>query len=150
VSGCCSGQKRVLVELEYLVVGGETCDRCGGTREETRAAVLDAAGLLSGVGIAVDLVEREIPPSKIAQSNRVLVNGIPAETWVGGHAVMTGCSTCEDLVGGGPACCRAIEVNGVQTEVITREVVVDAIMAAAGLAPGHVTKVTLVTAGDCG
>ena len=46
MSGCCSGPTQVTVEFDHLVVGGETCDRCGDTREAVRAAVADARAAL--------------------------------------------------------------------------------------------------------
>lgn len=124
----------MLVELEYLVVDGETCDRCGDTREGVRTAVEDARRLLAREAVTLELVERELAPENLADSNRVLVNGRPAEEWLGGASVMSDCPSCGDLVGE-PACCREIEVGGVRTEAVGRDVVFDAIMAAAGLAP---------------
>ena len=158
----------MLVELEYLVVDGQTCDRCGDTREGVRTAVEDARRLLAGDSVTLELVERELEPLQLADSNRVLVNGHPAEEWLGGTSVITDCPSCAELVGGF-ACCREIEVGGVRTEAVGRDVVFDAILAAAGLAPVGVPgeaccggaaapspcdcaplTVTLVTAPGCG
>ena len=134
MADCCGGPTRVLVELEYLVVDGETCDRCGDTREGVRAAVADARAVLPGSAVTLELVERELDPTHLADSNRVLVNGHPAEEWLGGHSTISDCPSCAELIDGF-ACCREIEVGGVRTEAIGRDVVFDAIMAAAGLAP---------------
>jgi hypothetical protein len=152
----------VLVELEYLVVGGETCDRCGDTREGVRAAVDDARSVLSTASVTLELIERELDPARLADSNRVLVNGRPAEEWLGGHAVVSDCPSCSELIDDS-ACCREIEVGGVRTEAVGRDVVFDAIMAAAGLAPVGVPgeaccvpdahaalTVTVVTGPGCG
>lgn len=129
---CAGGPVRVLVELDYLVVGGETCDRCGDTRDGVRAAVADARAALPTVEI--ELVERELDPTRLADSNRVLVNGHPAEEWLGGTSVISECPSCSELIDSF-ACCREIEVGGVRTEAVGRDVVFDAIMAAAGFAP---------------
>jgi len=149
----------VLVEIEYLAVEGETCERCGDTRGAARQAVADARVLLGSRGLEVELVERPLDAARLADSNRVLVNGLPAEEWLGGSSAQSDCPSCADLIGA-PACCREVEVGGVRTEAIPREVVFDAIMAAAGLAPAgmpgeaccgaRVPHVTLVTGPGCG
>lgn len=162
MADCCGGgPTRVLVELEYLVVGGETCDRCGDTREGVRAAVADARAVLPASAATLELVERELDPTHLADSNRVLINGHPAEEWLGGRSLISECPSCSELIDGF-ACCREIEVGGVRTEAIGRDVVFDAIMAAAGLAPVGVPgeaccagaptplSVTLVTTPGCG
>jgi hypothetical protein len=120
------------VEFEYLTVDGETCDRCGDTREAVRSAVADARAALPSALAALEFVERELTADRLVESNRVLVNGRPAEEWLGGVSVMSDCPSCSDLVGES-VCCREIEVDGVRTEAVGRDVVFDAIMAAAGL-----------------
>lgn len=125
------------VEFEYLVVEGATCDRCGDSREGVRAAVRDARAMLPASTFELEYIERELDPSRLADSNRVLVNGLPAEEWLGGTSAISSCPSCSDLLDA-PVCCREVEVGGVRTEVISRELVLDAIMAAAGLAPAGV------------
>lgn len=132
VGDCCSAPARVLVEFEYLTVEGETCDRCGDTREAVRSAVADARAALPSALATLEFVERELTVDRLTESNRVLVNGRPAEEWLGGTSVMSDCPSCSDLVGES-VCCREIEVGSVRTEAVGRDVVFDAIMAAAGL-----------------
>lgn len=134
MSGCCEGPMRVVVEFQYLVVAdGATCERCGDSREGVRAAVDDARAMI-GQAVAIDLVERTLGVDDLAHSNRVLVNGRPAEEWLGGSSAMSDCRSCSELVGA-DVCCREVEVGGLRTESVSREIVLDAIMAAAGLAP---------------
>lgn len=133
MSGCCSGPARIVVEFDYLTVGGDTCDRCGDTHDAVRAAVSDARSALPSSVAVIDYLERELTPGRLEDSNRVLVNGRPAEEWLGGVSVMSDCPSCGELVGE-PVCCREVEVDGVRTEAVGRDVVFDAIMAAAGLA----------------
>lgn len=161
------------VEFEYLVVKGETCDRCADSRDGVRAAVADARAMLPVGTAEVSLVERQLGANSLADSNRVLVNGLPAEEWLGGTAAISSCPSCSDLLNT-PVCCREVEVGGVTTSAISRELVLDAIMVAAGLAPAGVpgenccpsspteqipacstsakqpTTVTLVTGPGCG
>lgn len=133
MEGCCSGPKRIVVEFDYLTVEGQTCDRCGDTREAVRAAVADARAAIPPSLAAIELIERELTAEQLADSNRVLVNGRPAEEWLDGLSVMSDCPSCSDLVGES-VCCREIEVGGVRTEAVGRDVVFDAIMAAAAAA----------------
>jgi hypothetical protein len=133
MSGCCSGPARIVVEFDYLSVDGNTCDRCGDTHDAVRAAVSDARAALPSSVAVIDYLECELTPGRLDDSNRVLVNGRPAEEWLGGVSVMSDCPSCSDLVGES-VCCREIEVGGVRTEAVGRDVVFDAIMAAAGLA----------------
>jgi hypothetical protein len=151
MSGCCSGSARVKVEAAFYMQDGETCDRCGDTREATRAAVAEATGLLSPMGVVVELAERELGRSEIARSNEVLVNGRPVEEWLGGAATENDCPSCAELIGE-PTCCRAVEIDGVVSEALGRETIVGAIMIAAGHAPARpgLLAVTIVTGAGCG
>ncbi len=124
----------VFVEFQYLVVGGDTCDRCTDTHLAVHAALDDAARPLGTAGIALRYTESELGADRIHESNRVLVNGRPAEQWLGGSEVLTDCPSCTDLVGFDVRC-REIELDGVRTVATDRDVILDAIMAAAGLAP---------------
>ena len=133
MSGCCSGPARIVVEFDYLTVDGNTCDRCGDTHDAVRAAVSDARAALPSSVAVIDYLECELTSGRLDDSNRVLVNGRPAEEWLGGVSMMSDCPSCSDLVGES-VCCREIEVGGVRTEAVGRDVVFDAIMAAAGLA----------------
>ncbi|HHJ98478.1 MAG TPA: DUF2703 domain-containing protein [Actinobacteria bacterium] len=132
MSGCCSGPLRIVVEFDYLTVDGNTCDRCGDTHEAVRAAASDARVALPASLAVIDYLECELTPGCLGYSNRVLVNGRPAEEWLGGVSVMSDCPSCSELVGES-VCCREIEVGGVRTEAVGRDVVFDAIMTAAGL-----------------
>ena len=151
MSGCCSGPTRVTVEAAFYMQEGETCERCGDTREATRAAVAEATGLLSPAGVVVVLAERELDRSGIAESNQVLVNGRPVEEWLGGSATESDCPSCADLIGE-PTCCRAVEIDGLVSEALSRETIVGAIMTAAGHAPARPGRlaVTIVTGAGCG
>lgn len=128
------------VEFDYLVVEGETCDRCSDSRDGVRAAVADARTMLPASAVEVALVERELSADRLADSNRVLVNGLPAEEWLGGTSAISSCPSCSNLLDA-PVCCREVEVGGVTTSALSRELVLDAIMAAAGLAPAGVPGV---------
>jgi hypothetical protein len=157
MTGCCSGGARVIVEVERLVVEGETCDRCASTWESALQAVETVAGEVAGIGLAVDLREVPLPPERISDSNRVLVNGRLAEEWLSGSALMTECVSCGDLVGES-VCCRSYEIDGAASDSLSAEDIARAIRQAAGLAapsgspasdPASIS-VVLVTSSACG
>jgi len=164
MSGCCSGGSRVLVEVERLVLAGETCERCGDTWTAAQGAVASVQAELAGIGLSVDLIERPLPPERIGDSNRVLVSGRPVEDWLGGAVSMTDCPSCGELVGE-PSCCRSYEIGGVASDALSAEDISRAIRIAAGLAaqsapvgvpasaavPGsRPVHITLVTSPECG
>lgn len=138
MGGCCGGGPvLVTVEFDYVTVSGSTCERCGHSLEGVRAAVDRASTTLPPSLARVELVERQLPPERFAGSNTVRVNGLPAEEWLGGTACDSDCPSCGDLLGQ-PTVCREIEVGGVRIESFSDDMVLDAIMAAAGLAPAGV------------
>lgn len=147
MGGCCEVKSPVLVECEFLVVDGETCERCTDTRQAARDAVEQARAR----GIQVDLVERELDAADVANSNRVLVNGMPAEQIVGGATGSSECPSCSDMLGES-VCCREVEVGGVVSAAIPTGVIFDAILRAAGVstAPAGSISVTIVIGEGCG
>jgi hypothetical protein len=157
MTGCCSGGARVIVEVERLVVEGETCDRCASTWDAAREAVDTVAAEVAGIGLAVDLREVPLPAQRLSDSNRVLVNGRLAEEWLSGSAAMTECASCGDLVGES-VCCRSYEIDGRASDSLSAEDIARAIRAAAGLAaPSELLagdsasiSVVLVTSSACG
>lgn len=159
MSGCCSPEERIVVEVERVVVDGATCDRCGSTWDAARAAVTAVAGELAGLGVAVDLQDRPLTADRVADSNRVLVNGRSVEEWLGATVVENECASCSDLLGE-PTCCRAYEFDGVLTESLSAEHIAQAIRRAAGIAPAAAAsergaasallRVTIVTSDACG
>ncbi len=119
-----------VVEWRHLAVGGETCERCGGTGANVRAAVEAMGPVLSAQGIALEFREVELPPEEIAHSNEVLVDGTLIEKLVGGETAVSGCASCGDLVGA-PCACRTIKVADEEFEELPESLIAAAIMTAA-------------------
>ena len=120
----------LVVEWRHLAIGGETCERCGTTGENVRAAVEAMGPVLAAQGITLDLREVELPPEEIAHSNEVLVDGTPIEELVGGTAAVSDCPSCGDLVGA-PCSCRTVTVGDVDHEELPESLIAAAIMTAA-------------------
>ena len=157
MTGCCSGGARVTVEVERLVVEGETCERCGSTWEAALEAADMVAAEVAGIGLSVDVNEVPLSPDRISDSNRVLVNGRSVEEWLDGSAAMTECASCGDLLGES-VCCRSYEIDGVTSDSLPVEDIARAIRQAAGLAAPSASpagdsaslSVVLVTSTACG
>lgn len=152
--GCCSPEREVAVEVKRLVVDGQTCERCGDAWDAALAAVRSVEGELAGYGARVRLIETQLPPERIAESNTVLVAGRPAEEWLGDavRPAESDCPSCADLVGE-PVCCRSYEAAGGEMEALSSEVIATAIRRAAGIPeprPVGALRVTIVTTPECG
>lgn len=152
--GCCSPDREILVEVKRLVVDGRTCDRCQDAWGAALAAVRALEGELAGHGVRVRLVETQLPPERIDESNTVLVAGRPVEEWLAGTVkpASSECPTCGELVGE-PACCRSYEVAGEAAEALTADLIDAAIRRAAGVPeprPIGALRVTIVTTPQCG
>jgi hypothetical protein len=120
----------LIVEWRHLAVEGETCERCGGTGANVRAAVETLGPVLAAQGIALELREVELPPEEIAHSNEVLVDGTPIEELVGGESAASDCASCGDLVGA-PCACRTVKVGDEEHEELPESLIAGAIMTAA-------------------
>ncbi len=118
------------VEWQHLAVEGETCERCGATGTNVRAAVEAMRPVLGAMGIALELREVELPPGEIAHSNEVLIDGTLVEDLVGGTAAVSDCPSCGDLVGA-PCSCRAVKVGDEEHEELPEAMIAAAIMTAA-------------------
>lgn len=84
------------------------------------------------MNVIVDLVERPFVEHDVEGSNRVRVNGVPVEQWLGGEVTSTECRSCSDLLGR-DVCCPGIEVDGQSLDAFSVEVITEAILRAAGM-----------------
>lgn len=113
-----------------LVMGGETCTRCGDTGRELEAATAKLAAALRPLGIEPMLEMQEIDEvefkSDTSESNRVWIAGRPIEEWLGADVGMSRCcSVCGD------SDCRTLEVGGRTYETIPQEQFIQAGLIAA-------------------
>ena len=120
----------LVVEWRRLAVEGETCERCGSTGANVRAAVTAMRPVLAAKGLALDLREVELPPEEIAHSNEVLIDGVPIEELVGGQRAASDCPSCGDLVGE-PCTCRTVRIGDEEYEELPELLIAAAIMTAA-------------------
>lgn len=115
----------LVVLWQRLVVGAETCERCGDTGEAVRRAVAELAGELAPRGVAVRLEEKALPPFAVAESNRVFFSGEPLEALLGATAGLSHCRSCCEMLGQ-QTDCRTLIVDGREYEALSEELILRA------------------------
>jgi len=111
-------KKRTLViEWKHLDVEGATCERCAGTSQEIHQAVGELARDRMLRGTTVCIRDTPLGADQIGESNAILINGIPIEQILVGTVHDTSCPSCSALTGQS-TCCRAIEVEGTEYEMV--------------------------------
>jgi hypothetical protein len=68
-------------------------------------------------GITIRIRETPLTAERIDESNAILINGIPIEAILAGMVRETSCPSCSTLTGKSN-CCRAVEVDGTEYELI--------------------------------
>lgn len=109
---------------------GQTCDRCACTGEATEVAFEKLKSCLSILGIDVRLKINSIDQTAFSanpiESNRILIDGISLEAWLGG---ITGQSPCCGPCGDKE--CRTLTVDGQTYEAIPERLILRAGLLAA-------------------
>ena len=129
--------KRLDILWQRLVVGAETCERCGDTGQSVRRAAETLRRELAPRGIAVVLTEKVLLPfaqGVLVESNRVFLNGRALEDILGAEVGSSHCQSCCDLLGGGvnrQTDCRTLVVDGREYEALPEELIVRAGLAVA-------------------
>lgn len=132
---CCASdpkgvpQRRRSVEVEYLYLDLDVCERCKGTDQALREAVAEAARILGPTGVDVVLklshVETEEQARRLAfvSSPTIRIMGRDAAHGVK-ESVCEGCST----LGGCDINCRVWTWQGQEYAIPPRAMVLDAIL----------------------
>lgn len=126
--------KRLDILWQRLVVGAQTCERCGDTGQSVRRAAEALRQELAVRGISVTLTEKVLPPfapQVLDESNRVFFNGASVEELLGAEVGKNHCQSCCDLLGG-QTDCRTLTVDGREFEALPEELLVRAGRIAAG------------------
>ena len=118
---------RIVIEWRHVDLGDVQCGRC----TDTGANLWDVLVELSQEHL-LDDVELEVqntllPLERIAESNTVLINGIPIEHLLDANITFPDCKGCSDFIGE-PTCCRAVEAERDIFEAIPREMLRAAIL----------------------
>jgi hypothetical protein len=126
------GGKELHILWQRVLVGAETCQRCGDTGGAVRRAAERLREELAPEGIAVRLEEKALlalTPGVIDESNRVFLNGRALEDILGAQVGQSHCQSCCDLLGeamGGGTNCRTLVLDGAEHEALPEDLLVRA------------------------
>lgn len=111
------------IEWRHYDKEGKTCDRCAATGSSVSEVVAGLTKELADRGITVTFTETKLPEELMAQSNMVLVNGIPLEDVLDKAAAdENSCPSCSCLTGSETSC-RTVEYEGKSYEEIPAELI---------------------------
>jgi len=109
--------KTVEIEWRRLVHKGATCQRCGDTGSLLEQLVERLNAECNPRGVTVVLQKVALGPGRIAESNRIRIDGRPLELLQPQVVIAhNDCSSCGELLGR-PQECSAVEVDGRTHEV---------------------------------
>jgi len=99
--------------VEWQHVGADvthTCERCSATGISVTSAIQDLKPTFAERGIDIQYKETVLQAYQLPESNKVLINGKPLETYLtNAHIVQTSCQSCACIVEKESAECRAIQ-----------------------------------------
>ena len=125
-----NNMKILKIDWQRLVADGQTCPRCGATGKEVEKASHSLEQSLAPLGIKVVLEKHELSSGAFqkdpSKSNRLLLNGLPLEEWLG---LKVGQSPCCEVCGDKE--CRTLESGGQVYETIPAELIIQAGLRAA-------------------
>lgn len=115
--------EELTIEWRHYEKDGATCDRCAATGTSVRDVVSELVKELAARGVTVTFVETILPEELMAQSNMVLLNGVPLEAILDNAAANENpCPSCSCLTGSQTSC-RTIEYQGQTHEEIPGELI---------------------------
>jgi len=101
--------KQLEIEWRHLDQDGKTCDRCSDTGENVRRAIQSLADDLEALQWRVTFKETRLTEADIAESNQILLNGIPLDELLPNARISENCcASCGELLGA-PTLCRTLE-----------------------------------------
>lgn len=115
--------KKLTIEWRHYDKSGATCDRCAATGVSVKEVVAGLTEELAERGFAVIFTETKLPEELMAQSNMILLNGVPLEQVLDNAAADENhCSSCSCLTGS-ETNCRTVEYGGTSFEEIPAELI---------------------------
>ena len=122
------------IEWRHYAKDGATCERCSSTGATLSELLNELAEELKTKGVTVTFNETLLPEEAMAQSNLILLNGIPLEDVLeDARASENSCQSCSCLTGKATSC-RTVEHEGVIYEGITASLIRKAAYRAVGIA----------------
>lgn len=115
--------RTVAIEWRHYQHEGATCDRCAATGLSVREVVSELSRELAERGVSITFTETILPEELMAQSNMILLNGIPLENVLDDAAADENpCPSCSCLTGSETSC-RIVEYQGTTYEEIPPELI---------------------------
>ena len=125
--------KELSIEWRHYEKDGSTCARCSSTGTTLAELVNDLEDELRAKGVQVTFTETLLPEEAMAQSNLVLLNGVPLEDVLeDSRASENSCPSCSCLTGKDTSC-RTVEHEGAVYEEIPAGLIRKAVYRALGI-----------------
>lgn len=119
--------KSLVIEWRHFDKAGDTCDRCSSTGTTLSEVITELSDALEADGIALTFTETLLPEEKMAQSNLILINGIPLDSLLDdATSSENSCQSCSCLTGK-ETFCRTVEHQGNVYEEIPAELIRQAV-----------------------
>lgn len=116
------------IEWRHLDSDGQTCCRCSDTGAALKEALAETEAEWARQGITVRLKEVCLKAEQISESNLILVNGKPLETYLPVvQVVETDCPSCATLIGKASSC-RALNIQGEMHEGLSKDLILKALV----------------------
>ena len=126
--------RELTIEWRHYDKEGTTCDRCAATGTSVTAVVEALTEELAAKGIDVIFTETKLPAELMAESNLILLNGVPLDKVLENAAANENhCTSCSCLTGTATSC-RTVIHDGKTYEEIPAELIRQAVYKATGLA----------------
>ena len=121
------------IEWRHYAKDGATCERCSSTGATLSGLLSDLAEELNTRGVTVTFTETLLPAESMAQSNLILLNGIPLEDILDdARTSENSCPSCSCLTGKDTRC-RTVKHGGVVYENIPADLIRKAVYRATGI-----------------
>ena len=119
--------KTLSIEWRHYDKSGSTCERCSSTGATLSEVISELSRELEAEGITLTFTETLLPEEEMAQSNLILINGIPLESLLDdATSSENSCHSCSCLTGKETSC-RTVEQQGNVYEDIPAELIRQAV-----------------------
>lgn len=118
--------KEIKIEWKHYDKEGETCTRCNNTGDNVKKALKMASRDDKLKNVKISFKETKLEADKMAESNTVLINGVPIEDILDASASENYCHSCSCLAGEDTNC-RTVELGGTSYEDIPEKMILEAI-----------------------
>lgn len=118
--------KTLKIQWRHYDKEGETCTRCNNTRNNIKQVLELISKDKKNNGIKIDYHEIKLKADKMHESNMILINGLKLEDILNATVSENFCHSCSCLAGA-KTNCRTIKTKSGIIEVITQEMIIEAI-----------------------